>query len=160
LEEKILTIIENNGDLPLEQLAIMTDLSMEEVAAKIDALKENGVILGQKTIINWDKTSKDVVTALIELKVTPQRGEGFDKIAEKIYKFQEVQSLYLVAGTYDLLVTIEHDTMQKVAHFVSSRLATMDCVVSTSTHFILKKYKYEGFIFEEEEKDTRQVITL
>jgi len=160
LEEKILTIIENNGDLPLEQLAIMTDLSMEEVAAKIDALKENGVILGQKTIINWDKTSKDVVTALIELKVTPQRGEGFDKIAEKIYKFQEVQSLYLVAGTYDLLVTIEHDTMQKVAHFVSSRLATMDCVVSTSTHFILKKYKYEGFIFEEEEKDTRQVITI
>lgn len=160
MEEKILTIIENNGDLPLEQLAIMTDLSMEEVAAKIDALKENGVILGQKTIINWDKTSKDVVTALIELKVTPQRGEGFDKIAEKIYKFQEVQSLYLVAGTYDLLVTIEHDTMQKVAHFVSSRLATMDCVVSTSTHFILKKYKYEGFIFEEEEKDTRQVITI
>jgi len=160
LEEKILTIIENNGDLPLEQLAIMTDSSMEEVAAKIDEMKENNVILGQKTIINWDKTSKDVVTALIELKVTPQRGEGFDKIAEKIYKFQEVQSLYLVAGTYDLLVTIEHDTMQKVAHFVSSRLATMDCVVSTSTHFILKKYKYEGFIFEEEEKDTRQVITI
>jgi len=160
LEEKILTIIENNGDLPLEQLAIMTDSSMEEVAAKIDEMKENNVILGQKTIINWDKTSKDVVTALIELKVTPQRGEGFDKIAEKIYKFQEVQSLYLVAGTYDLLVTIEHDTMQKVAHFVSSRLATMDSVVSTSTHFILKKYKYEGFIFEEEEKDTRQVITI
>lgn len=160
MEEKILTIIENNGDLPLEQLAIMTDSSMEEVAAKIDEMKENNVILGQKTIINWDKTSKDVVTALIELKVTPQRGEGFDKIAEKIYKFQEVQSLYLVAGTFDLLVTIEHDTMQKVAHFVSSRLATMDCVVSTSTHFILKKYKYEGFIFEEEEKDTRQVITI
>lgn len=146
--------------MPLEQLAIMTDSSMEEVAAKIDEMKENNVILGQKTIINWDKTSKDVVTALIELKVTPQRGEGFDKIAEKIYKFQEVQSLYLVAGTFDLLVTIEHDTMQKVAHFVSSRLATMDCVVSTSTHFILKKYKYEGFIFEEEEKDTRQVITI
>ena len=160
LEEKILTIIENNGDLPLEQLAIMTDMSMEEVAAKIDAMKEKKVILGQKTIINWDKTSKDVVTALIELKVTPQRGEGFDKIAEKIYKFQEVQSLYLVAGTYDLLVTIEHDTMQKVAHFVSSRLATMDSVVATSTHFILKKYKYEGFSFEEEEKDTRQVITI
>ena len=160
MEEKILTIIENNGDLPLEQLAIMTDSSMEEVAAKIDEMKENNVILGQKTIINWDKTSKDVVTALIELKVTPQRGEGFDKIAEKIYKFQEVQSLYLVAGTFDLLVTIEHDTMQKVANFVSSRLATMDCVVSTSTHFILKKYKYEGFIFEEEEKDTRQVITI
>ena len=159
MEEKILTIIENNGDLPLEQLAIMTDLSMEEVAAKIDALKENGVILGQKTIINWDKTSKDVVTALIELKVTPQRGEGFDKIAEKIYKFQEVQSLYLVAGTYDLLVTIEHDTMQKVAHFVSSRLATMDCVVSTSTHFILKKYKSDGVIFEENRPDDRLVVS-
>ncbi len=160
MDEKILTIIENNGDLPLEQLAIMTDLTIEEVAAKIDSMKENKIILGQKTIINWDKTTKDVVTALIELKVTPQRGEGFDKIAEKIYKFQEVQSLYLVAGTYDLLVTIEHDTMQKVAHFVSSRLATMDCVVATSTHFLLKRYKYEGFYFEEEEKDSRQVITL
>jgi len=101
-----------------------------------------------------------VVTALIELKVTPQRGEGFDKIAERIYKFPEVQSLYLMTGGYDLMVIVEHDTMQKVAHFVSSRLATMDSVVSTSTHFILKKYKYEGFIFGEEEKDGREVITL
>lgn len=160
MDEKLLTIMENNGDLSLEQLAIMTDSTVDEVAGRLDDMRDNGVILGKKTIINWEKTSKDVVTALIELKVTPQRGEGFDKIAEKIYKFQEVQSLYLVAGTYDLLVTIEHDTMQKVAHFVSSRLATMDSVVATSTHFILKKYKYEGFTFEEEEKDTRQVITI
>ena len=160
MDEKILSIIENNGDLSLEQLAIMTDLSTQEVAERLDEMKKDLIILGKKTIIDWNKTSKDVVTALIELKVTPQRGEGFDKIAERIYKFPEVQSLYLIAGAYDLMVIIEHDTMQAVAHFVSSRLATMDCVVSTSTHFILKKYKYEGFTFNEEEKDRRQVITL
>lgn len=160
MDTKILELIENNGDLSLEQIAIMTDSTPEIVAAHMDKMRADNIILGKKTIINWSKSSKEVVTALIELKVTPQRGDGFDKIAEKIYKFQEVQSLYLVAGTYDLLVTIEHDTMQKVAHFVSSRLATMDAVISTSTHFVLKKFKYEGFVFEEQEKDTRQVISL
>ena len=160
MEEKILTIMENNGDISLEQLAIMTDSTPEKVAEILDNLKEKRTVLGKKTIINWEQTEKEVVTALIELKVTPQRGDGFDKIAEKIYKFPEVQSLYLMTGGYDLMVTIEHDTMQKVAHFVASRLATMDAVLSTSTHFVLKKYKYEGFIFAEEEKDTRQVITI
>lgn len=160
MNEKILNIIENNGDISLEQLAIMTGLSTQEVAERLDKMKKDLIIFGKKTIIDWSKTKKDVVTALIELKVTPQRGEGFDKIAERIYKFPEVQSLYLIAGAYDLMVIIEHDTMQKVANFVSSRLATMDTVVSTSTHFIMKKYKYEGFTFDEEEKDGRQVITL
>lgn len=160
MDEKLLEIMENNGEISLEQLAIMTDSSTEEIAQRLDNMRNNRVILGKKTIIDWSKTKKDVVTALIELKVTPQRGEGFDKIAERIYKFPEVQSLYLMTGGYDLMVIVEHDTMQKVAHFVSTRLATMDSVVSTSTHFILKKYKYEGFIFGEEEKDGREVITL
>jgi len=160
MNERLLEMIENNGDISLEQLAIMTDMSVEEVGALLDKMKNDLIIRGQKTIIDWSKTKKEVVTALIELKVTPQRGDGFDRIAERIYKFPEVQSLYLIAGGYDLMVTIEHDTMQEVAHFVSSRLATMDSVISTSTHFILKKYKYEGFIFDEEEKDERQVITL
>ncbi len=160
MDEKLLEIMENNGEISLEQLAIMTDSSTEEVAQRLDNMRNNRVILGEKTIIDWSKTKKDVVTALIELKVTPQRGEGFDRIAERIYKFPEVQSLYLMTGGYDLMVIIEHDTMQEVARFVSSRLATMDSVISTSTHFILKKYKYEGFIFGEEEKDGREVITL
>lgn len=160
MDKKLLEIMENNGDISLEQLAIMTDSATEEVAKRLDNMKNDGIILGEKTIIDWSKTKKDVVTALIELKVTPQRGDGFDKIAERIYKFPEVQSLYLMTGGYDLMVIVEHDTMQKVAHFVSSRLATMESVISTSTHFILKKYKYEGFIFGEEEKDGREVITL
>lgn len=160
MDEKILTIMENNGDISLEQLAIMLDSPVEKIAERLDYMKKGGIILGEKTIINWTKTKKDVVAALIELKVTPQRGDGFDRIAERIYRFPEVQSLYLIAGTYDLMVIIEHDTMQEVAQFVSSRLATMESVVSTNTHFILKRYKYEGFIFDEEEKDEREVITL
>ena len=116
--------------------------------------------LKNKSVINWEKTDKELVTALIELKVTPQRGEGFDKIAERIYKFPEVKSVYLMAGAYDLTVIIEGKTIKDVALFVSNRLATMERVLSTGTHFVLKKYKDEGIIFDENEKDSRQVITL
>ena len=135
-------------------------MSVEEVAAKIDKLREDKIILKNKSVINWEKTDKELVTALIELKVTPQRGEGFDKIAERIYKFPEVKSVYLMAGAYDLTVIIEGKTIKDVALFVSNRLATMERVLSTGTHFVLKKYKDEGIIFDETEKDSRQVITL
>lgn len=101
-----------------------------------------------------------MVTALIELKVTPQRGEGFDKIAERIYKYPQVTSLYLMSGAYDLAITIEGKTMQEVALFVAQKIAPMDSIISTATHFVLKKYKEEGIVFEDDEKDTRQVITL
>lgn len=158
--QKILEILENDCNTPLEQIALITDMSVEEVAAKIDKLREDKIILKNKSVINWEKTDKELVTALIELKVTPQRGEGFDKIAERIYKFPEVKSVYLMAGAYDLTVIIEGKTIKDVALFVSNRLATMERVLSTGTHFVLKKYKDEGIIFDETEKDSRQVITL
>ena len=160
MNEKILEIIEKDCNLPLEQIAILANVSVEEAAHQIDIMKNEKIILGNKSIINWEKTNKESVTALIELKVTPQRGEGFDKIAERIYKFPEVKDLYLMAGAFDLTVIIEGKTMKEVALFVANRLAPMDCVVSTGTHFVLKKYKYEGIIFDDKEKDTRQVITL
>ena len=100
------------------------------------------------------------MTALIDLRITPQRGEGFDKVAERIYKYPQVKSLYLMSGAYDLSVTIEGKTMKEVALFVAQKLAPMDSVISTATHFVLKKYKDEGIVFEDDEKDTRQVITL
>ena len=110
--------------------------------------------------MNWEKTDRDVVTALIDLRVTPQRGEGFDKVAERIYKYPQVSSLYLMSGAYDLSVVIEGKTMKEVALFVAQKLAPMESVISTATHFVLKKYKEEGVIFKPEGKDSRQVITL
>lgn len=158
--QKILEILENDCNTPLEQIALIADMTVEEVADKIDKLRKDKIILKNKSVINWEKTDKELVTALIELKVTPQRGEGFDKIAERIYKFPEVKSVYLMAGAYDLTVIIEGKTIKDVALFVSNRLATMERVISTGTHFVLKKYKDEGVIFDETEKDSRQVITL
>ncbi len=157
---KILEILENDCNTPLEQIALMTDLTPAEVAAEIDSYKSEKIILKNKTVINWEKTNKEFVTALIEVKVTPQRGEGFDKIAERIYKFPEVQSVYLMAGAFDFTVIIEGKTLKEVALFVANRLAPMESVVSTGTHFVLKKYKDEGIIFDDDENDYRQVITL
>ena len=158
--QKILEILENDCNTPLEQIALITESTIEEVAAKIDKLRKEKIIVKNKSVINWEKTEKEVATALIELKVSPQRGEGFDKIAERIYKFPEVKSVYLMAGAFDLTVIIEGKTMKEVALFVANRLAPMDAVISTGTHFVLKKYKDEGIIFEDNEKDCRQVITL
>lgn len=158
--QKILEILENDCNTPLEQIALMTDLTPAEVAAEIDNYKKEKIILKNKTVINWEKTNKEFVTALIEVKVTPQRGEGFDKIAERIYKFPEVQSVYLMAGAFDFTVIIEGKTLKEVALFVANRLAPMESVVSTGTHFVLKKYKDEGIIFDDDENDYRQVITL
>jgi len=160
MTQKILEILENDCNTPLEQIALMTDSDTAAVAAAIDELKNDNIILKNKAVINWEKTNKEFVTALIELKVTPQRGEGFDKIAERIYKFPEVKSVYLMAGAFDLTVIIEGKTMKEVALFVANRLAPMDSVISTGTHFVLKKYKDEGIIFDADETDNRQVITL
>lgn len=146
----------------LDTAKISADIGMPEaeVAAKIAELEKNHIIVGYKTIVNWDKTDRDVVTALIDLRVTPQRGEGFDKIAERIYKYPQVSSLYLMSGAYDLSVVIEGRTMKEVALFVAQKLAPMESVISTATHFVLKKYKEEGVIFKEGGKDSRQVITI
>ena len=157
----ILTILNNEqGIVDAAKISKMLGISEAEVSGKLKDLENNHIITGYKTIINWDKTDRQVVTALIDLKVTPQRGEGFDKVAERIYKYPEVSALYLMSGAYDLSVTIEGKTMKEVALFVAQKLAPMESIVSTATHFVLKKYKEEGIIFKDDEKDTRQVITL
>ncbi len=148
------------GKIDRAKIAAMLRIEESEVDERLAELERNNVIVGYRTIVNWDKTDRNVVTALIELKVTPQRGEGFDKIAERIYKYPQVTSLYLMSGAYDLAITIEGKTMQEVALFVAQKIAPMDSIISTATHFVLKKYKEEGIVFEDDEKDTRQVITL
>jgi len=159
---EILEILEKNGPkITNEQIAQMVGLTEEEVAAEIIRMEREGIIFGYSTKINWDKAEKELVSALIELRVTPQRGEGFDKIAERIYKYPQVKSVYLMSsGAYDLAVMIEGTNMKEVAMFVAEKLAPMDNVISTSTHFVLKKYKDDGYFCEQNEKDTRQVITL
>ena len=159
--EEILNILDKEkGNISRAKIAQMLGIEEQEVADSIEKMEKENVIVGYKTIVNWDKTDKDVVTALIELRITPQRGEGFDKVAERIYKYPQVKSLYLMSGAYDLAVTIEGKSMKEVALFVAQKLAPMDSIISTATHFVLKKYKEEGIVFEDDEKDTRQVITL
>ena len=159
--EEILNILDKEkGNVSRAKIAQMLGMEEKEVADKIEKMEKENVIVGYKTIVNWDKTDKDVVVALIDVRVTPQRGEGFDKVAERIYKYPQVKSLYLMSGAYDLAVTIEGKSMKEVALFVAQKLAPMDSIISTATHFVLKKYKEEGIVFEDDEKDTRQVITL
>ena len=159
--EEILNILDKEkGNVSRAKIAQMIGMEEKEVADKIEKMEKENVIVGYKTIVNWDKTDKDVVVALIDLRITPQRGEGFDKVAERIYKYPQVKSLYLMSGAYDLSVTIEGKSMKEVALFVAQKLAPMDSIISTATHFVLKKYKEEGIVFEDDEKDTRQVITL
>ena len=143
-----------------EQIAQMIGSTDTEVEEIIKGLEKNNTIVGYKTMINWDKTDKELVTSLIELRITPQRGEGFDRVAEKIYKYPQVKSLFLMSGSYDLCVMIEGESMKDVALFVASKLAPMDNVLSTATSFVLKKYKEDGMIFYKDEEDSRQVITL
>ncbi|HIU48641.1 MAG TPA: Lrp/AsnC family transcriptional regulator [Candidatus Avimonoglobus intestinipullorum] len=157
----ILEILEQSGSkITCAQIAHMLGKTEQEVSDIIKGLEKEHIIVGYKTMINWEKTDRELVTALIELKITPQRGEGFDKVAERIYKYPQVKSLYLMSGAYDLAVTIEGNSMKEVALFVAQKLAPMDAVLSTATHFVLKKYKDDGLEFYKNEKDTRQVITL
>lgn len=161
MENDILNILEKSDkQLSAEQIAQMLGADENEVQKIIKGLEKNNTIVGYKTMINWEKTECELVTAIIELKISPQRGEGFDKVAEKIYKYSQVKSLFLMSGGYDLCVVIEGKTMKDVALFVASKLAPMDNVLSTATSFVLKKYKDDGMIFENNEEDTRQVITL
>jgi len=158
--EEILEILEKNNKLSVEEIAVMLGKTVDEVKEAIRRLEEDNVILGYTTLINWEKTRKETVTALIEVKVTPQRGEGFDKVAERIYRYPEVKACYLMSGGFDLTVIIEGKTMKEVALFVAEKLAPLESVLSTSTHFVLKKYKDKGVIFEEKEKDDREAIIL
>ncbi|EGO87245.1 Lrp/AsnC family transcriptional regulator [Clostridium botulinum C] len=159
--EEILEILEKNSKYNEEEIAAMTGKSVEEVKKAIKKYEEDNIIVGYPTLINWEKTSKDSVVALIQVKVTPQRGEGFDKVAERIYRFSEVKSCYLMSsGGFDLNVIVEGKTMKEVALFVAEKLATQEAVLSTSTHFILKKYKDKGTIFEKKTRDDREAIFI
>ncbi len=160
MTEELLEILEKNGKFTVEEIALMLNKDVEEVKAEIKRLEEENVIAGYNTLINWEKTSKELVTALIEVRVTPQKGEGFDKIAERIYRYPQVKACYLMSGGFDLTVVVEGKTLKEVAMFVAEKLALIDSVVSTSTHFVLKKYKDDGFIFEKKKKDDREVVVL
>lgn len=157
---EILEVLEKNSRLTEEQIAVMLGKSVEEVRETIRQLEADNIIVGYNTLVNWEKTDKESVTALIEVKVTPQRGEGFDKVAERIYRFPEVKACYLMSGGFDLTVIIEGKTMKEVAYFVAERLAPLESVLSTATHFVLKKYKDKGTIFEEKHRDDREAIFI
>nr|WP_330365451.1 Lrp/AsnC family transcriptional regulator [Butyrivibrio hungatei] len=159
IREEILTIIEKNSRIDVKELSILIGSEEITVANELKALEDEGVICGYHTMVDWSKTSIDKVNALIEVKVTPQRGLGFDSIAERIYKYPEVKSVYLMSGGFDLMVILEGKTLQEVAGFVNNKLATLDTVLSTATHFILKKYKDHGTILTRKYEDTREKIT-
>ena len=160
IEEQILDILSENGKITPLQIAEMTGAHLDAVESIIKALEQNKTIVKYSTLINWEKTEREHVCAHIEVKVTPQREQGFDAIAKRIYRFPEVKSVFLMSGDYDLAITVEGKTMKEVAFFVAEKLSVMDSVLSTSTHFLLKKYKVDGVILEEDHKDIRQVITL
>ena len=148
--EEILEILEKNFRYTDEQIAVMAGKTVEEVREAIQDYEEKSIIAGYTTLINWENTGKEVVTALIQVKVTPQRGEGFDKVAERIYRYDQVQACYLMSsGGFDLTVIVEGKTMKEVATFVAQKLAVLDNVDGTATHFVLKKYKDHGTIFKE-----------
>ncbi|MCR4937016.1 MAG: Lrp/AsnC family transcriptional regulator [Lachnospiraceae bacterium] len=159
LREDILTTIEKNSRVDVHELSVRLGSEDDVIASEMEKMEEEGVICGYHTMIDWDKTGVDKVTALIEVRVTLQRGQGFDGIAERIYKYPEVKSVYLISGGYDLLVTIEGRSIKEVSSFVHTKLSTMENVLSTSTHFILKTYKDHGTIMTKPEEDERQMIT-
>ena len=146
MREKILTFIEKNSRINLKELAIMLGVDEASVANEIAAMEQENVICGYHTLIDWVKAGLEKVTAMIEVRVTPQRGMGFDKIAERIYNYPEVKSVYLISGGFDLMVTLEGKTLREVSQFVTDKLSTLDQVLSTKTNFILKKYKDHGGI--------------
>ena len=156
--KKLLQLLEDDCTLTQAQLASMADMPEAEVAAALKKNEEDKIILGYKAIVDWDRTDRESVTALIEVKVTPQRGEGFDRVAERIYQYDEVESVYLMSGAFDLTVIISGRTLKEVAQFVGERLAPLEDVTGTATHFILKKYKEKHLIFEKREEQEKEYI--
>ena len=158
--EEILEILEQNSRYTDEEIAIMTGKTVEEVKECIKECEERNIIAGYTSLINWENTKSETITALIEVKITPQRGVGFDKVAERIYKFDQVKACYLMSsGDFDLTVIVEGKTMKEVALFVSNKLAPLDAVLSTSTHFVLKKYKDHGTVLDIPNDDERMLVT-
>ena len=159
MREQILSIIEKNSRIDLKELAVILGVEEIDVVNELAAMEAEGIICGYHTLIDWEKTSIEKVEALIEVRVTPQRGQGFDNIAERIYKYPEVRSVYLISGAYDLLVILDGKTLREVSKFVADKLSTQESVLSTATHFILKKYKDHGTILTKKYEDTREKVT-
>lgn len=159
LETQVLDLLRDDCRLPLEKLAVMLGVSTEEVAETIDSLERRRVILHYAPTINWDLTDRERVEAMIQVSVTPQRDMGFDAVARRIYRFEEVKSVYLMSGGYDLLVLVEAKSLKELALFVSSKLSTLEMVTGTQTSFVLKRYKEEGVIFDGSQSDNRLVVS-
>lgn len=155
MRERILTFIEKNGRIDLSELAVLLGVEEAVVMNELEAMEKENIICGYHTLINWEKAGVEKVSALIEVRVTPQRGQGFDHIAERIYNYPEVNAVYLISGSFDLMVTLEGKTLREVSQFVSDKLSTLDQVLSTQTNFILKKYKDHGTIMAKRSKDER-----
>ena len=159
MREELLSLIEKNSRIAIKELAVLVGSTETEVLNELEKLENEGIICGYHTLIDWEKTSIEKVNALIEVRVTLQRGQGFDKIAERIYNYPEVKSVYLISGGYDLLVTLEEKSLKEISGFVSDKLSTLDSVLSTATHFILKRYKDHGTILGKKQEDEREIIT-
>ena len=159
MREQLLAFIEKNSRVDFKELAVLLGVEEIDVVNELQKCEEEGIICGYHTLVDWDKVGLDKVSALIEVRVTPQRGEGFDKIAERIYNYPEVNAVYLISGGYDLLVSIEGKSLRDVSLFVSDKLSTLDSVLSTATHFILKKYKEHGTILSKKDVDERIQVT-
>ena len=159
--EEILEVLEKNSRYTDQEIAVMTGKTVEEVREAIRDYEERSIIAGYTTLINWENTGRETVTALIEVQITPQRGVGFDKVAERIYKFPQVKACYLMSsGGFDLTVIVEGKTMKEVAMFVSDKLSIQEYVTGTATHFVLKKYKDHGTIFREKKTDDRERLFI
>ncbi|MDR1664061.1 MAG: Lrp/AsnC family transcriptional regulator [Clostridiales bacterium] len=160
MDHSILNLLENNARLTARELSVFTGRPEEEIAAEIKEWEDSRVICGYNTLIDWEKTDREYITALVEVKVSPARGQGFDRIAERIYRFDEVRSVYLMSGGFDLTVIVECKTMKDVAHFISDKLAPLESILSVATHFVLKKYKEHGVeLNREASADERMIVS-
>ncbi|MGI9952547.1 Lrp/AsnC family transcriptional regulator [Moorellaceae bacterium AZ2] len=158
MRSKILRLLEGNSRLSAKEIAVMLGLPPDQVAQEISRMEEERIILGYSTLINWEKAGEEQVAALIDVKVAPQQDVGFDEVAARIYRYPEVKSVFLMSGGYDLSVLVQGKSLKEVADFVARKLATLEHVQSTVTHFILKRYKQDGIIFDDLEADRRQVV--
>ena len=160
MREELLRLIQNNSRIELKDLATMLGAKEAEVANEIQTMEKEGVICGYYTLINWDNTDEEKVDALIEVTVNVQRDQGFDAVAERIYKFDEVKACYLISGRYDFMVILEGKTMRQVANFVASKLSSIEAVTGTATNFVMKRYKDYGTILGRKKKDEREKVSL
>jgi len=158
-QRQVLDLLNEDCRIPLERAALMLGMDIQEVAEIIDTLEKERVILCYRPVVNWDRTQRTVVEAMIEVKVTPQRDFGFDAVARRINSFAEVRSLYLMSGTYDLLIQVTAPTLQELAQFISERLSPLETVTGTSTSFVLKRYKQDGVVFDQPDEDRRLSIS-